>query len=162
MKFQQLLWKSIQRCNLNTQPLENEYSSHNSRTTMKLNENTTTLIGGNESCDLQHPIVLLFLCWVIMLKFVDDITSRIPSFERSFKSIKHLLLQQCNKNKQVSNCTEPQESLLNCQSGRFQHQNPVVRIQSSANYYVEHLFTENWTEKTKIRKRCREWPIFKT
>ena len=34
--------------------------------------------------------------------------------------------------------------------------NPVI-----GKIYIEHLFTVNCIEKTKIRKRGREWPFFK-
>ena len=49
---------------------------------------------------------------------------------------------------------------LSWESGRFQYQRSAVRIQSSAKF-IEHLFTVNCIEKTKInKKRGREWPIF--
>ena len=47
------------------------------------------------------------------------------------------------------------------QSSHFRYQRTRVRIQSSATF-IEHLFTVNCVEKTKIkRKRGREWPILK-
>ena len=34
-------------------------------------------------------------------------------------------------------------------------QTPEVRIQSSANFYIEHLFTVNYIEKANIKKKRR-------
>ena len=36
----------------------------------------------------------------------------------------------------------------------------AVRIQPSANIYIEHLFIFNCIEKKKIKKKRPEWPIF--
>ena len=38
-------------------------------------------------------------------------------------------------------------------SGRFRHQRSAVQIQSLALFYMEHLFTVNCVEKTKIKKK---------
>ena len=64
---------------------------------------------------------------------------------------------------------------LSWQRGHFQHQRFMVRIHPSSNFYIEHLFTINCNEKTKIKikrpgianfliknnKRLPDWPVFK-
>ena len=42
---------------------------------------------------------------------------------------------------------------LSWQRGHFQHQRFMVRIHPSSNFYIEHLFTVNCNEKTKIKKK---------
>ena len=51
---------------------------------------------------------------------------------------------------------------LSWQSGRLQRQRSTVRIQSSANFCIEHLRTVNWIAKAKIRIRGRECPFNKS
>ena len=47
---------------------------------------------------------------------------------------------------------------LSWQSGHFQYQRFAVQNQSSANFYVEHLFMVNWMEKTKLKIKRPNMP----
>ena len=74
-----------------------------------------------------------------------------------FKSFNYFLKQKLIYTKKI------QQGRLSWQSSHFQDQRSAVRIQSSVNFDIEHLFTCNCFEKTKIKKKIgRKWPIKNT
>ena len=64
-----------------------------------------------------------------------------------FKSFNYFLKQKTYLHK------KNQQGRLSWQSSHFQDQRSAVRIQSSVNFDIEHLFTCNCFEKTKIKKK---------
>ena len=106
-------------------------------------------------------LLLLLLMSAPSPAFIFDILILIYCHFKRMASMeeKDARVKRCLNSSPYKKASNGQWLWLRWQSGPFQNQRFVVRIQSKI--YIEHLFTV--FGKTEIkRKRGREWPIYKT
>ena len=93
-----------------------------------------------------------------------DLTKVWSTWSDSFSShliriLSLIFLWQMEKSKQVMMIG--QWLWLSWKTSRFQCQRSAVGIESSAYFYIEHLFTVNYIQKTKNEKQAGNGPFFK-